>query len=76
MAKVQIRVSDGDGIDHAKLGYAKGYRGYFNWMIPAKRKSSFTCPVGGEQCRDFWYCHDTSKQGDVKLCRIHQVEEV
>jgi hypothetical protein len=34
------------------------------------------CSVGGELTKDYWYCHDTGKAGDTKLCRIHEVEEI
>jgi hypothetical protein len=80
MNKVTIRVYWDEFLDgkRHRMGSAAGFPAYFSWIPPQRRKvtGEFTCPVGGEQCRDFWYSHYTGKAGDTKLCRIHQVEEV
>ena len=79
MAKVVLRVYY-DAVlmgRHEKMASAKGYRG-FTWIPPERRKATamHKCPVGGELTKDYWYCHDTGKQGDTKLCNAHEVEIV
>ena len=61
-----------------QLGFVRGIDGSFTHIPPEKRKrpSALVCPIGGEVTRDYWYCHNTSKQGDVKLCSEHQVNPV
>jgi len=80
MDKVEMRVYADITVDgvRRRLGFASGYRGHFLHLPPQKRKRTamLICPVGGEQTRDYWYCHNTGSQGDVKLCRAHQVEEI
>lgn len=61
-----------------QLGWVKGFSGYFSHIPPEKRKrpTALHCPVGGEITRDYWYCHNTAKGGDVKLCSEHQIERI
>lgn len=58
-----------------QLGWVKGFNGSFTHIPPERRKvsSAHFCPIGHEATRDYWYCHNTGKQGDVKLCNDHQI---
>lgn len=38
--------------------------------------AAYTCPIGGEVTRNYWYGHNTGSQGDTKLCIEHEVIEV
>jgi len=79
MAKLVMRIYSDVLLNGTRnrMGSVKGL-GYFVHIPPEKRKnpSAHLCPVGGERTRDYWYCHNTGSQGDVKLCRAHEVEEV
>ena len=65
-----------DGV-RRRQGLVDGFEGSFTYISPERRKrtSALVCPIGGEITRDYWYCHNTGRQGDVKLCRVHQVIE-
>ncbi len=79
MDKIVLRVVSDTNFTgtRKRTAYALEYNGYFTHLPPAKRKrtAAYVCRTGGETTLDYWYCHDTGKQGDVKLCRIHEVEE-
>lgn len=80
MARIELEVfSDQDVSGIRRRQASSATLGRFFTHIPPKSRrvlSGHHCTVGKEMTRDYWYSHETTKRGDLKLCREHEVAEI
>ena len=80
MAKVELVIFSSHEVSGILRQQASSVElGRYFTHIPAERRkvtAAHHCPVAGEATRNYWYSHETTKRGDLKLCRDHEVTEI